>query len=154
MSTYLYSLSTSTSWLAVNLRAHAVLAAQVEFRVVFLLDLPEPAVVGPAPEAFLPLAVLQGVLGLVEVGGVAVPVEDRPQAEVHPVLLLIESESQAVRVDAEVKSLVAGGPEAGGDWAAGVVNRFPVSWNEWIEVVDWVPTGTRVVRKLVAVGLP
>ena len=58
-------------------------------------------------------------------------------------------------IKAEVESLVADTPEAGGHGATGVIYRFPIAGsNEGIEVVDLVSAGTRVLRKLVAVGLP
>ena len=58
-------------------------------------------------------------------------------------------------IKAEVESLVADTPEGKVHGATGVIYRFPIAGsNKGVEVINLVSAGTRVVRKLVAVGLP
>ena len=87
-------------------------AAEGECWIIFHLGPQQPAVILLPPEPPFPLAGLQGVLHLVEVGRVAVGIEGGAQAGVHPLLLLAEGEIDFLTVDIIVEHLEAGRPEA------------------------------------------
>ena len=101
----------SLAWLRAHLTAHTVPAAEGEGWIIFHLGPQEPAVILLPPEPPLPLAGLQSVLHLVEVGGVAVGIEEGAQAVVHPLLLLVECQFDSLTVHTEVEHLETRRPE-------------------------------------------
>ena len=105
MSTNLYNNLSSLDWLRAHLAADTVATAEGECWIIFFLDLQQPAVIVLPPEPPLPVAGLQSVLRLVEVGGVAVGIEGGAQAVVHPLLLLVEGQADFLTVHTVVEHL-------------------------------------------------